>query len=91
MPLHPQLRSRLHADRHGRLLLHRDHSASADGALDGRVFVANADLHSHGAAAPDLGLGAARNAGILNRVARREVYRLPTRTAFTTFGSEEET
>lgn len=85
MPLSAGLRQRLHTDRSGRLVVHRDHSVSADGALDGRLFVANADLHSHGPAAPDLGLGAVRNAGIVNRVAGREVYPLPRRTAFTTF------
>lgn len=87
MPLADALRARLHTDRSGRLVVHRDHAVSADGPLDGRVFVANADLHSHGPAAPDLGLGAVRNAGIVNRVAGREVYRLPRRTAFTSFGA----
>ncbi len=53
--------------------------------LAGRIFVANADLHSHGVAAPDLGIGAIRNATILNAVAGREVFRLPKSTAFTTF------
>jgi lysine N6-hydroxylase len=57
----------------------------ASDALEGRLFVANADLHSHGVAAPDLGIGAIRNATILNSVAGREVYRLPKSTAFTSF------
>lgn len=88
LPLAPELRQRLRHDGRGRLVLHRDHAVSADGALDRRVFVANADLHSHGPAAPDLGLGAVRNAGIVNAVAGREVYPLPRRTAFTTFGAD---
>lgn len=87
MPLDPTLRERLHTDRRGRPAVRRDHSVAADGPLAGRVFVANADLHTHGPAAPDLGIGAVRNAGILNAVAGREVYPLPRRTAFTTFGA----
>ncbi len=64
-----------------------DHSIELDPAVSGRVFVANADLHSHGVAAPDLGIGAYRNATILNAVTGREVYRLPKNTAFTSFAA----
>ncbi|ONI69447.1 lysine 6-monooxygenase [Kribbella sp. ALI-6-A] len=71
-------------DAAGRWAIKRDHSV--EGALAGRLFVANADLHSHGVAAPDLGIGAVRNATILNAVAGREVFRLPKSTAFTSFG-----
>jgi lysine N6-hydroxylase len=62
-------------------VINRDHSV---GGLT-RMFVSNADLHSHGVAAPDLGIGAVRNATILNAVAGREVFRLPKSTAFTSF------
>ncbi len=75
----------LERDAAGRLRIERDHSVAASGALRGRVFVANADLHSHGVAAPDLGIGAVRNATILNAVAGRECFRLPKSTAYTTF------
>ncbi len=75
----------LHRDDAGRLLVGRDHAVGADGDLRGRVYVANADLHSHGVAAPDLGIGAVRNATILNAVTGRECFRLPKGTAYTTF------
>jgi lysine N6-hydroxylase len=72
----------------GRPRLGLDHAIQlTDPAIEGRIFVAHADLHSHGVAAPDLGIGAYRNATILNAVAGREVYRLPRRTAFTTFAA----
>jgi lysine N6-hydroxylase len=71
-------------DAAGRWVVNRDHSV-ASSVLEGRLFVANADLHSHGVAAPDLGIGAIRNATILNSVTGREVYRLPKSTAFTSF------
>jgi lysine N6-hydroxylase len=71
----------------GRFVVRMDHSVRLDPSVPGRIFVANADLHSHGVAAPDLGIGAVRNATILNAVTGREVYRLPKRTAFTTFAA----
>lgn len=78
------LEAALGRDTAGRYLVHRDHSIELSG-VDGRVFVANADLHSHGVAAPDLGIGAVRNATILNAVTGRKLFRLPGRTAFSTF------
>ncbi|EGX57190.1 monooxygenase [Streptomyces zinciresistens K42] len=50
------------------------------------VHVQNAERHTHGVGAPDLGLAAWRSATILNAVTGKETYPLPTRTAFTTFG-----
>lgn len=52
----------------------------------GGLFVQNAERHTHGVGAPDLGLAAWRAAVIINSVCGREVYPLPDRTAFTTFG-----
>jgi lysine N6-hydroxylase len=75
-------------DAAGRWALNRDHSVGTTSAeLSGRIFVSNADLHSHGVAAPDLGIGAIRNATILNSITGRECFRLPKSTAFTTFAA----
>lgn len=57
-----------------------------DPSVTGGVFVQNAERHTHGVGAPDLGLAAHRSAVILNAVAGREVFPLPSRTAFTSFG-----
>jgi len=61
-----------------------------DRAVTGRVYVQNAERHSHGVGAPDLGLAAWRSAVILNDLTGlltgAEHYPLPARTAFTTFG-----
>jgi lysine N6-hydroxylase len=83
LPFLESLQEQIEHDAAGRWVINRDHSVR--GALEGRIFVANADLHSHGVAAPDLGIGAIRNATILNSVAGREVFRLPKSTAYTTF------
>jgi lysine N6-hydroxylase len=85
LPFLAALEGQIRHDGAGRWVINRDHSVATDPALSGRLFVANADLHSHGVAAPDLGIGAIRNATILNTIAGRELYRLPKSTAFTTF------
>lgn len=81
------MESLVRRDAHDRYRVRLDHSIELDPAVTGTVFVANADLHSHGVAAPDLGIGAYRNATILNAVTGREVYRLPKNTAFTSFAA----
>ncbi|MEV7276447.1 SidA/IucD/PvdA family monooxygenase [Streptomyces sp. NPDC093111] len=57
-----------------------------DDSVTGSVYVQNAEKHTHGVGAPDLGLAAWRSAVILNAVTGKEPYPLPRRTAFTTFG-----
>ncbi len=54
--------------------------------ITGAVFVQNAERHTHGVGAPDLGLIAHRSATILNTLTGEEHYPLPERAAFTTFG-----
>lgn len=53
------------------------------------VYVQNAERHTHGVGAPDLGLAAWRSATVLNTLTGKEHYPLPHRTAFTTFGLEQ--
>ncbi|GGO50410.1 lysine N(6)-hydroxylase/L-ornithine N(5)-oxygenase family protein [Streptomyces lasiicapitis] len=50
------------------------------------VYVQNAERHTHGVGAPDLGLAAWRSATILNSLTGKNPYPLPDRTAFTSFG-----
>lgn len=78
------LADRLDRDASGRLAVTADYRVRAD--LPGALFVQNAERHTHGVGAPDLGLVAWRAATILNAVCGRAVYPLPDRTAFTTFG-----
>lgn len=53
------------------------------------VYVQNAERHTHGVGAPDLGLAAWRSATILNALTGTNPYPLPQRTAFTSFGLQE--
>ncbi|WP_159945218.1 MULTISPECIES: lysine N(6)-hydroxylase/L-ornithine N(5)-oxygenase family protein [unclassified Nocardiopsis] len=77
----------LHTDDRGRPVVGEDLRLAADPELTAPIHVQNAELHTHGVGAPDLGLGAWRAATILNSLAGRTVYRLPERTAFTSFGA----
>ncbi|MFT4200464.1 lysine N(6)-hydroxylase/L-ornithine N(5)-oxygenase family protein [Gordonia sp. (in: high G+C Gram-positive bacteria)] len=76
----------LRRDSRGRLVVESNHSVGADGPLADRLFVANAEHHAVGVSAPNLDIGAVRNAKILNTVLGREEYRLQRQTAFTSFG-----
>ncbi|MEU9305331.1 SidA/IucD/PvdA family monooxygenase [Streptomyces sp. NPDC048269] len=72
-------------DGRGRHRVRLDHSVELADGVTGRVFVANAETHSHGVSSPNLDIGAVRNATILNAITGREAFRLPKRSAFTTF------
>lgn len=78
-PIH----ERLDRDSRGRLAVARDYSIDRG---ERRVFVQNAEEHTHGLTAPDLGFGAWRNASILAAVTGREVYPIERRIAFQEFG-----
>jgi lysine N6-hydroxylase len=73
-------------DHAGRPTVDAHYRLDLDSSATGHLFVQNAERHTHGVGAPDLGLAAWRAATILNSVCGREVYPLPDRTAFTTFG-----
>ncbi|MEV2275406.1 SidA/IucD/PvdA family monooxygenase [Nocardiopsis sp. NPDC049922] len=79
----------IETDERGRFAIDADHRLRTDPALTAPIHVQNAELHTHGVGTPDLGLGAWRAAGILNSVTGRTVYRLPERTAFTSFGAPD--
>ncbi|MCB5169149.1 hypothetical protein LG634_30620 [Streptomyces bambusae] len=72
-------------DARGRPRVRIDHSVELAAGVTGRILVASAEVHSHGVSSPNLDIGAVRNAAILNPVTGRETYRLPKRSAFTTF------
>ncbi|QKW05925.1 SidA/IucD/PvdA family monooxygenase [Streptomyces sp. NA04227] len=77
---------RLAIDEHYRLVL--DPALTATGST---IYVQNAERHTHGVGAPDLGLAAWRSATILNTLTGTTPYPLPERTAFTTFGLQQRT
>jgi lysine N6-hydroxylase len=74
----------LDRDTDGRMAIGLDYRVGIQGSAAG-LYVQNAELHTHGVGAPDLGLAAHRAAVIINAVTGRCVYRLPARTAHTSF------
>jgi lysine N6-hydroxylase len=78
------LGTELARDTAGRLVVDADYRVGT--STRGALYVQNAERHTHGVGAPDLGLIAWRAATILNSVCGKKVYPLPERTAFTTFG-----
>ena len=70
-------------DEHGRFAVRRnftiDHAAS-------EIFVQNAELHTHGFVAPDLGMASHRNSCIIRELLGREVYAVERSIAFQDFG-----
>ncbi len=74
-------------DERGRYRVTDDYQVVTGEEITGGLYVQNAEMHTHGVGAPDLGLGSHRAATILNSVAGRR-FALPERTAYTTFGVE---
>ncbi|EST39264.1 hypothetical protein N566_02935 [Streptomycetaceae bacterium MP113-05] len=71
-------------DEHGRFDVRRDYSIDVAG---GEIYVQNAELHTHGFIAPDLGMAAYRNSSIIRGILGREHYRVERSIAFQEFGA----
>ena len=82
-----ELRRRIRWDAARRYRVGPDYRVETDKGVTGSLFVQNAELHTHGVGAPDLGLGAHRAATIVNALVGRQVHRLPPRSAFTDFSA----
>lgn len=78
------IHDRIARDAAGRFAVDRNYST---GVEPGEIFVQNAELHTHGFATPDLGMGAYRNSCILREIAGREVYPVERSIAFQQFGA----
>jgi lysine N6-hydroxylase len=76
------LGDRIRRDAHGRLDVTREYSIDHGG----RVHVLNAEEHTHGVTAPDLGFGPWRASVVLAAITGREPYPIEHRIAFQTFG-----
>ncbi|WP_043109947.1 lysine N(6)-hydroxylase/L-ornithine N(5)-oxygenase family protein [Paraoerskovia marina] len=76
------VRDRICWDARGRFAVARDYTIDAERTL----HVLNAEDHTHGITAPDLGFAAWRNSVVLASVLGREVYPVERRIAFQEFG-----
>jgi lysine N6-hydroxylase len=76
-------------DSAGRFKITKDYRLETNFHENNQIFIQNGEMHTHGVGAPDLGLGAHRNAVIINQLAGREVYPVQTKNVFQTFGVEK--
>jgi lysine N6-hydroxylase len=77
------VRDRIRWDDRGRFDVTRDYAIDITGR---GIYVQNAELHTHGFAAPDLGMAAYRNARIIRQLlGGEEPYRVETAIAFQEF------
>jgi len=58
-----------------------------DNATDGKIFVQNQEVHTHGVGAPDLGLGAYRAGCIINQLTGEQAYDTDALKVFQNFGT----
>ncbi|HYF73221.1 MAG TPA: SidA/IucD/PvdA family monooxygenase [Nocardioides sp.] len=78
------VRDRIAWDEHGRYVVSPTYAVDHAGS---EIFVQNAEEHTHGFVAPDLGMGAYRNSVIIAAMTGREVYPIEKRVAVQTFGA----
>lgn len=78
--------SRIRWDPRGRFAVGRNYSVDRTGS---EIFVQNAELHTHGFSAPDLGMACYRNAYLIREMTGVEHYPLERRIAFQRFSAPE--
>ncbi|MGG4489263.1 lysine N(6)-hydroxylase/L-ornithine N(5)-oxygenase family protein [Metabacillus idriensis] len=74
-------------DSRNRPIVSKDYELELHDKRENKIFIQNGEMHTHGVGAPDLGLGAYRNAKIINQLAGREVFDLPEKNVFQHFGT----
>lgn len=77
---------RIVRDEQGRFAVRRNYSIDVTGR---QIYVQNAELHTHGFAAPDLGMAAYRNSWLIRELLGREHYPIEKTIAFQEFGAPQ--
>jgi lysine N6-hydroxylase len=85
-PFIKNVESIINWDQEARYQITHDYELKLKELTDNRLFVQSGEMHTHGVGAPDLGLGAYRNAVIINKLAHKEVYPVRKRNVFQQFG-----
>ncbi|MCS1352741.1 lysine N(6)-hydroxylase/L-ornithine N(5)-oxygenase family protein [Mechercharimyces sp. CAU 1602] len=74
-------------DDEGRFIVQDDYRlALTEEKADNQVYVQNGEMHTHGIGAPDLGLGAYRNAVIIQALTNKSIYPVEQKNVFQQFG-----
>lgn len=83
-PFVEPIADRIAWDEHGRFAVRRNFTIDQEGR---EIFVQNAELHTHGFVAPDLGMASYRNSCIIRELLGREHYPIERSIAFQEFGA----
>lgn len=78
------IRDRIQWDDKGRFAVNQNYSIDH---FQKEIFVLNAELHTHGFLAPDLGMAPYRNATILNAILGYEYYKMEKQITFQSFSA----
>ncbi|HET8962539.1 MAG TPA: SidA/IucD/PvdA family monooxygenase, partial [Chitinophagales bacterium] len=81
-----KIKNRIQWDHKNRFAVNKNYSIDRNG---NEIFVLNAELHTHGFLAPDLGMAPYRNATILNEIMGCEYYKMEKHTTFQNFSVPE--
>ncbi|MFC2949437.1 lysine N(6)-hydroxylase/L-ornithine N(5)-oxygenase family protein [Virgibacillus sediminis] len=84
------LYGRIAWDRQGRFEVLEDYRLKMNGSKNNSIYIQNGEIHTHGVGAPDLGLGAHRNAVIINALAGREIYPVKPINIFQSFDGQKQ-
>lgn len=79
-----KIKERIQWDSKGRFAVNENYSIDKSG---NEIFVLNAELHTHGFLAPDLGMAPYRNATILNQILGYEYYKMEKNITFQSFSA----
>lgn len=83
------LESVIEWDEDGQFVILEDYRMKLISQDQNNIFIQNGELHTHGVGAPDLGLGAFRNAVIINQLVGEEVYKTYENNVFQQFGLQQ--
>lgn len=79
-----KIQDRIQWDKNGKFAVNRNYSIDHS---KNEIFVLNAELHTHGFLAPDLGMAPYRNASILNEILGYEYYKMEKQITFQSFSA----
>ncbi len=83
-PFLHKIKDRIQWDSKGRFAVNKNYSIDQS---NNEIFVLNAELHTHGFLAPDLGMAPYRNATILNEILGYEYYKMEKQITFQSFSA----
>lgn len=84
-----EMQDEIEWDAHNHFKVNRDYTLETTAKKDNKIFIQNGELHTHGVGAPDLGLGAYRNAVIMNQIYGTEIYQVNKKNVFQSFEADE--